>query len=53
MFQIKWCTKQKTFSMQGIPFVTNVGISTLGNTNQLILTHMHILINTAMVAIYF
>ena len=33
MFQIKWCTKQKIFSVQGVLFVERTDIGTPGNTN--------------------
>ena len=33
MFQIKWCTKQKMFSMPGVPPVERTSIDALGNTN--------------------
>ena len=44
MFQMKWCTKQKMFSMHDASFVEKTGIGTPDNSNYLILTHMHILI---------
>ena len=30
MFHIKWCIKQKMFSMQSVPFVEITSIGTLG-----------------------
>ena len=36
MFQIKWCTKQRMFSMHGVPFVESTGIGTPGNTINLL-----------------
>ena len=33
MFHIKWCIKQKMFSMHSVPFVEITSICTLGDTN--------------------
>ena len=33
MFHIKWCIKQKMFSMLSVPFIEITSIGTLGNTN--------------------
>ena len=34
MFHIKWCIKQKMFSMCGVPFLERTGIGTPDNTNE-------------------
>ena len=32
MFHIKWCIKQKMFSMHSVPFVEKTSVGTLDNT---------------------